>query len=1528
MDSDSSILYESCTHSAGDVNLSEDEPARLAPLENCLEEFEETSYQVETQIDEFDQNPGGPLSIETHASDPIHEDFEVMGIENTWTDEDAFSGAAPPVEPFGNAIPLPPPPISHRDGVIPSDVHFDDPDYTTTSNDISAGNIINPHHELDSLFSSPSSVPTDIGLDDVKDPSACPGVCGIRNLGNTCFMSAGLQCLGATPALVQRFVNQQKFLTPLCSSLSAPISSSLSSASPAMSASSSLSSQYAALLTKMWSGRYTVVNPSEFKRGLGITHPQFKDFRQHDCQEFLALLLDTLHEELNTATAKKMPAFSSNFPMSPTPMLSSVPSGLCAIPSLSLPSNNLSNGSATRENKAAGWPKPFFWRDNKSSGISEEMDTSTNEEHSNTKEGSEEDAQKLDGEQNQEQREGTDGNKLFETLPVTPTFIRNETCVSGALEEPATSWNHCSPCLTPSSRRIEKNEVQAQQMSIEAKTHGEEIGQLRRTLPFPGALPIPSRGNVGIEDIMKEAKTSNVNVLASDSSNNGGMKFDSDKFIRRARRGVVECRGMVQGIGISSTEGDLSHNDGLSMLQDQLDGEDSLPVEGEVLSGKTKRVKDTNIVLRGVGGMSPLSESMQDGETDLIVASSKNPSEHFNNVKRMRLAGAKTQSYAKANGILGKSIGLIGCETAVLGKNAEVMQGMGDEMDGFDGDGSIYSLANKVTSPKFGVALSKREKTPSPTECVVDKIGSLNGLNGSFGKTTRITGGGVVGGSDGLSSLAEDDFSSTSDSLEAEEEEADRHWQKHLAANRSTIVDTFQGQFKSTVVCSACKHVSVTYEPFMYLSVPLPHAMERQICVTYISAEARQPVRYLLTLNKQGKVSEMRQQLYKILAEESKCNSPASLSSSSSSEMKNLPQDNKPDLALAEVLDNHIAKILDDNYLLRYVNDTNRSIYAFELRSPPPAFGVSPAGAGTSPLRESKSSTSIHTIAEPLDLTHAREFEGKPGCSGDLACANGSDDKRKDPVIVGGVGTSDGWRSCAICLEEMDTDLRVHSACSCVLCESCIETSCRHYGGDSLACPVCGQVVNPREEFLPLDKVGNYQPPAIRILQVPLVFRVDEEGDGNNNRKTMKLWGHPALLRLPSRIQAKDLYEAVEYILPSCLLSTHNQEASGAHPSSPSSCTSMEQEEDGAKYQLLLVDGQGYHCSRCMYTVHCRGCRLSAVPSAEITLQAGDTLAVRVFARDLSAIAGGESLLPLFENEVTEHRSMHGRWKEEPLSLYDCLQAFSESEMLDEHNPWFCPVCQRNQCATKTLSVWRYPDFLIVYLKRFVFHECVSTKLDDKVTFPLCGLHVAPPACHQSFSQSSNHCSQMQRQHHRGSPHPYNLYAAVCHFGGASAGHYTAYSKHPGTSEWHYFNDEAVSCQKPREEDYSNAYILFYHKQGLSFDLFNLPKKMPTEVDEEEDEEEEEAAKDLKPNIEQLILDLDSSVMPAEVDEEEDEEEEEAAKDLKPNIEQLILDLDSSVEQDWRKEQKSVGQAAMVISAAEVCTVIDSSSPY
>jgi len=54
-----------------------------------------------------------------------------------------------------------------------------------------------------------------------------------------------------------------------------------------------------------------------------------------------------------------------------------------------------------------------------------------------------------------------------------------------------------------------------------------------------------------------------------------------------------------------------------------------------------------------------------------------------------------------------------------------------------------------------------------------------------------------------------------------EETMADLAWQSHLLSNRSIIVEKFQGVLKSSLSCMKCKHTSVTFEPFMFLSVPI-----------------------------------------------------------------------------------------------------------------------------------------------------------------------------------------------------------------------------------------------------------------------------------------------------------------------------------------------------------------------------------------------------------------------------------------------------------------------------------------------------------------------------------------------------------------------------------------------------------------------------------------------------------------------------------------------------------------------------------
>ena len=49
---------------------------------------------------------------------------------------------------------------------------------------------------------------------------------------------------------------------------------------------------------------------------------------------------------------------------------------------------------------------------------------------------------------------------------------------------------------------------------------------------------------------------------------------------------------------------------------------------------------------------------------------------------------------------------------------------------------------------------------------------------------------------------------------------------------------------------------------------------------------------------------------------------------------------------------------------------------------------------------------------------------------------------------------------------------------------------------------------------------------------------------------------------------------------------------------------------------------------------------------------------------------------------------------------------------------------------------------------------------------------------------------------------------------GASSGHYTAYTRHVQTGEWHYYNDETVLTRTPQDEDFSHGYVLFYRRRN------------------------------------------------------------------------------------------------------------------
>ena len=57
---------------------------------------------------------------------------------------------------------------------------------------------------------------------------------------------------------------------------------------------------------------------------------------------------------------------------------------------------------------------------------------------------------------------------------------------------------------------------------------------------------------------------------------------------------------------------------------------------------------------------------------------------------------------------------------------------------------------------------------------------------------------------------------------ETDEEVSKKWWEKHLKRENSIIVDLYHGQFKSTISCNYCNRVCVSFDSYMFLSLPIP----------------------------------------------------------------------------------------------------------------------------------------------------------------------------------------------------------------------------------------------------------------------------------------------------------------------------------------------------------------------------------------------------------------------------------------------------------------------------------------------------------------------------------------------------------------------------------------------------------------------------------------------------------------------------------------------------------------------------------
>ncbi|XP_055684052.1 ubiquitin carboxyl-terminal hydrolase Usp2 isoform X5 [Lutzomyia longipalpis] len=138
-----------------------------------------------------------------------------------------------------------------------------DSDYKTSSSTLSTSSILKDTYD---------KLTTDSG----------EGLCGLRNIGNTCFMNSVIQCLSHTNDLTTFLKGQRD--------------------PKSVTKDQRIFSEFVKLIKEMWSPNVRSVTPSDLKSAFSSKHRMYSGCAQQDAQEFLRFFLDSLHSAHNEGT--------------------------------------------------------------------------------------------------------------------------------------------------------------------------------------------------------------------------------------------------------------------------------------------------------------------------------------------------------------------------------------------------------------------------------------------------------------------------------------------------------------------------------------------------------------------------------------------------------------------------------------------------------------------------------------------------------------------------------------------------------------------------------------------------------------------------------------------------------------------------------------------------------------------------------------------------------------------------------------------------------------------------------------------------------------------------------------------------------------------------------------------------------------------------------------------------------------------------------------------------------------------------
>ncbi|XP_056121251.1 ubiquitin carboxyl-terminal hydrolase 11 [Rhinichthys klamathensis goyatoka] len=586
-----------------------------------------------------------------------------------------------------------------------------------------------------------------------------------------------------------------------------------------------------------------------------------------------------------------------------------------------------------------------------------------------------------------------------------------------------------------------------------------------------------------------------------------------------------------------------------------------------------------------------------------------------------------------------------------------------------------------------------------------------------------------------------------------DQEVAEEAWRNHLRRNDSVIVDTFHGLFKSTLVCPECNKVSVTFDPFCYLSVPLPVSKERVMEVFYVSLDPMaKPTQYRLIVPKAGRVIDL-------------CTALSQATDVPPSQM-----------AVADVFNHRFYRIYQAEESLSCILDRD-DIFVYQLNS------------GCMAEADEEVILAIYM----RERSHYRDYgSGSNSYSTSLF---------GHPLLMS-VPRAQCTREDLYQLLLKRLARYVHPLDPSELEEEEDEDEDLYKAQTNGVSDDEGE--EDSEEAGPAKKEEQTQESNQTDGQNNGPLEASPSSEGEDRAEEEESSSEPD--RGSSTEEGQSASGSTD---TNSQDATDGDQSASAKPSGKEEEDEEEEEEEDGEGAATCAQANKRVPDRRHYTERRKKAlfTIQAVNSNGTTergmAEAGSSFSFS--SQPYIAIDWDPDIKKKYYNEneaekYIKHQSMDVPHLQTTVQLQECIELFTTVETLEEENPWYCPTCKRHQLATKKLDLWSLPEVLIIHLKRFSYTKYSREKLDTIVEFPLRDLDFSGFLLKKTMNSTEPPCR-------------YDLISVSNHYGGLRDGHYTSYAQNKDNGQWYYFDDSKVTFAREEQIVTSAAYLLFYQRQ-------------------------------------------------------------------------------------------------------------------